>query len=463
MFQTTWLPRATSALVVLSLAACTDRLDDPARTAPSAPTSAGKSVAPAEPLPQIVRQLAAQRGIVPLSPPQPVRQTLVRLGQALAFDKILSGNRDIACSTCHLPSLATGDGRSLSIGQGATGFGPLRTHPGGIFIPRNAPPLFNLAAMRHLFWDGRVAAGAGGAIVSPAGPQLTPAMQKVFEFGPISALGMFPVTNREEMRAGTGNELAAIADNDLTGIWAALMRRLGDIPEYRGLFLAAYPGTRFEDMTFAHASNAIAGFIVSSYSLADSPWDRFLAGRDDALTMRQLEGAQTFLTLKCSICHGGATFSDEDFHNVAVAQFGPGHGNGVSLRDDFGRMNVTGLPEDRYRFRTTPLRNVELTGPYGHDGAIASLRGFIEHYSESDLKLLAFDPTTLDANLRLSFLNTGPDILLQRDTLLAGVVLTPELVDKLMDYMTALTDNAARNLSRTIPVRVPSRLAVDRP
>ena len=87
------------------------------------------------------------------------------------------------------------------------------------------------------------------------------------------------------------------------------------------------------------------------------------------------------------------TFSDDQFHNVAVAQIGPGQGNGVGLRDDFGRMNVTGSPTDRYRFRTTPLRNVELTGPYGHDGASPALREFVEHYSESDLKLLAFDPT----------------------------------------------------------------------
>ena len=265
------------------------------------------------------------------------------------------------------------------------------------------------------------------------------------------------------MRGNSGNELASIDDANLTGIWAGLMNRLGQIPEYRSMFQAAYPGTRFEDMTFAHAANAIGGFLVDQFSTRNTPWDRFLAGNDAALTMQQLDGAQTFLTLKCSICHNGATFSDEQFHDVAVAQIGPGEGNGIGLRDDFGRMNVTGRPEDRYRFRTTPLRNVELTAPYGHDGAIASLRGFIEHYSESDLKLLAFDPNTLDANLRLSFLATAPDILLQRDTLLAGVVLTPEIVDRLMDYMSALTDKSARDLSRTIPVRVPSKLAVDHP
>ena len=338
----------------------------------------------------------------------------------------------------------------------------MRVHPDGVFIPRNAPPLFNLAAMRHLFWDGRVAVDAGGQFITPAGAQLTPAMTRVFEFGPASALAMFPVTNRAEMRSGTGNELALIADHNFQGIWSALMKRLGDNGEYRGLFEAAYPGTRFEDMTFAHASNAIAGFFISQFSTRNSPWDRFLAGNDAALTMRQLEGAQTFLTLKCSICHSGATFSDEKFHNVAVAQIGPGEGNGIGLHDDFGRMNVTGLAEDRYRFRTSPLRNVELTGPYGHDGSIASLREFVAHYSESDLKLLAFDPTRLEPGLRLTFLDNSADVLLQRDTLLSGVMFTDALVDKLMAYMSALTDDASRDLSRSVPVRVPSRLPVDR-
>ena len=180
-------------------------------------------------------------------------------------------------------------------------------------------------------------------------------------------------------------------------------------------------------MTFAHASNAIAGSSSTSSRSQNSPWDRFLAGNDAALTMQQLDGAQTFLTLKCSICHNGATFSDEQFHDVAVAQIGPGEGNGIGLRDDFGRMNVTGLAEDRYRFRTTPLRNVELTGPYGHDGAITSLREFVEHYSESDLKLLAFDPTRLEPALRVTLVNnTARRSSLQRDTLLAGVVLTDD-------------------------------------
>jgi cytochrome c peroxidase len=450
-------------VVVVPLAACDDQLPAPQPSRITAPTSSARANLPAGTLPQIVRQLAAARGIVPLDAPPPVRPALARLGQALAFDKVLSGNRDIACATCHLPKFATGDGRSLSIGQGATGLGPSRVHATGVFIPRNAPPLFNLSAMRHLFWDGRVAEDAPGNYSTPAGAQLTPAMTRVFEFGPASALAMFPVTNHAEMRAGTENELGQIADDDFQGIWSGLMKRLGAIGEYRGLFEAAYPGTRFDDMTFAHASNAIAGFFVSQFSTRNSPWDRFLAGNDAALTMSQLQGAETFLTLKCSICHTGATLSDEQFHNVAVAQIGPGQGNGVSLHDDFGRMNVTGLAEDRYRFRTSPLRNVELTGPYGHDGSIASLREFVEHYSESELKLLEFDPTRLEPGLRLTMVNNAADVLQRRDTLLDGVVLTDDLVDKLMAYMGALTDDAARDLSRAVPVRVPSGLKVDRP
>jgi len=215
-------------------------------------------------------------------------------------------------------------------------------------------------------------------------------------------------------------------------------------------------------MTFAHASNAIGAFLVDRLTFANTPWDRFLAGRDNALTPRQLVGAQEFLTLKCSLCHNGSTFSDEKFHDVAVAQFGPGKGNGPSLRDDFGRMNITGIETDKYLFRTTPLRNVELTGPYGHDGAITTLQGFVEHYSDSDLKLLAFDPLQLEPALRATLLPNTADILAQRDTLLKGVVLTPVIVGQLMDYMGALTDDRARNLNDITPRRVPSGLPIDR-
>jgi cytochrome c peroxidase len=410
-----------------------------------------------------VRTLAAGRGVTPLARPAPVRPELVRLGRALAFDKILSGNRDISCMTCHLPAFATGDGRSLSVGQGATGLGPQRVHPAGTFIPRNAPPLFNLAAMNGLFWDGRVFKGADGLVHTPAADDVTPPMQSTFEFGAISALPLFPVANREEMRAAGGNELALFGDDDFQGIWRALMRRLGNYPEYRAMFEAAYPRTRFRDMTFAHASNAIAGFLIEQFSSTDSPWDQFLAGDNRALTDEQLEGAKVFMSIRCSLCHNGPAFTDGKFHNVALAQFGPGKGNGPSGRDDFGRFNVSGLGPEKYAFRTTPLRNVELTGPYGHAGQFTDLRAFIDHYGESHLKLRNYDVSQLEPALQGTLLDNVDDILATRDPILDGVVLPSDVVDKLTAYMRALTDGAASDLSRVTPDRVPSGLPLDRP
>jgi cytochrome c peroxidase len=447
---------ALGAAIVLS--ACDER-----RVAGPPPTGASLTKAGnPDPVVEQVRALAASTGIGPIPRPVAVRQPLVVLGRALAFDKLLSGGRDISCMTCHVPTFGTGDGKSLSIGQGGTGLGPARQHPGGVFIPRNAPPLFNLGAMRRLFWDGRVQVDAAGTVQTPAGAQVTPEMQRVFEYGAVSALAMFPVTNRAEMRGTQGNEIAAIPDSEFTGIWAELMKRIGAISEYRALFKAAYPGTPFEEMTFAHASNAIGAFLVDQLTFSNAPWDRFLAGDAQALTPRQLEGAKTFLELRCVQCHNGPTFSDQEFHNVAVAQIGPGVGNGVWGIDDFGRMNVTGDPADRYKFRTTPLRNVELTVPYGHSGSILDLRTFIEHYSESHQKLLAFDPSGLEPLLRTSLVPNAADILATRDPILDGVVLPDEIVTKLMDYMSALTDDAARRVKHVAPHSVPSKLPVDR-
>jgi cytochrome c peroxidase len=332
-----------------------------------------------------------------------------------------------------------------------------------VFIPRNAPPLFNLSTLTSLFWDGRVSRDAQGVFHTPAKEQLTPSMTQTFEFGAISALGLFPVLSRSEMRADADNELALIPDDRPDLIWGALMQRLGRIREYRRMFERAYPGQRFEQMTFAHASNAMAGFFLDRLSFNNSPWDRFLAGNNRALTTQQLQGANGFMRGRCSICHNGPAFTDNQFHNVAVAQIGPGQGDGADGRDDFGRMRETGLSTDQYRFRTTPLRNVELTAPYGHDGAIVSLREFIDHYSVSDAKLRSYDVNQLEPALRPTLLATADAILATRDTLLNGVNLSAEVVDNLAAFMTALTDPAARNLRRVTPRRVPSGLPVDKP
>ena len=447
-----------SLVGALAIWGCSTDATSPGPLAHEAATSAVEAAS----LAAEVRALTAGRGIGPLAGPAPVRPALVELGRVLAFDKELSGNRDIACMTCHLPGLGTGDARSLSIGQGATGLGAERVHPDGAFIPRNAPPAFNLHAVETFFWDGRVHAGARN-IATPAGVKVPPAMQEVFEFGALSALPLFPVVSRAEMRGEKGeNELAVAEETNPQQVWRLIMRRLGAIPEYRRLFEAAYPGVHFDQMSFAHASNAIAGFLIDQFAFNDSPWDRFLAGDDDALTDVQLRGAKNFMSARCSVCHNGPGLTDNDFHNVAVAQIGPGAGDGPQATDDFGRMRVTKRPQDRYAFRTPPLRNVELTAPYGHDGAIVDLRDFIAHYSESDLKLNAYSVLQLESLLHPTLQPTFAEILATRDPLLDGVVFDDVTIDEVTAFMLALTDPAARDLDWVIPERVPSGLGVDR-
>jgi cytochrome c peroxidase len=273
---------------------------------------------------------------------------------------------------------------------------------------------------------------------------------------------MFPVLSHEEMRGAGGNELAALSDKQAQQIWRGLMDRLGRIREYRRMFEAAYPGRRFAQMNFAHAGNAMAGFFIDRLSFNDSPWDRFLAGDDNAMTEAQLRGAKDFMSARCSVCHNGPAFTDNQFHNVAVAQFGPGRGDGPDGKDDFGRAHETGRPGDRYAFRTTPLRNVELTAPYGHDGAFMSLRDFVAHYSESDVRLRNFDASTLGTEFGGTLLRNFDEILATRDPLLDGVVFDDQTIDDVTEFLKALTDPSARDLSRVVPASVPSGLPIDR-
>ena len=414
----------------------------------------------------VVRQLAVQRGIGPMPRAPRVRPSLVRLGQALAFDKILSGNRDISCMTCHLPAFATGDGRSLAIGQGGTGLGP---EPSA--SDRGLHPAERASASSTSPRCSRSSGTAGssrprtGTFDTPAGNASRPQMARVFEFGPASALGLFPVLSRTEMR---GAERQRAGGHRRTTITPDGLARPdgppGRIPEYRRLFEAAYPGTPFAEMTFAHASNAIAGFLVDRVHLQRyTPWDRFLAGDDRALSDGSARGGPDlpFDQVLASATTGRRS-RDNQFHNVAVAQFGPGKGDWAERPRRLRADASTGLATDRYPFRTTPLRNVELTGPYGHDGAFAQLHDFIAHYSESDLKLEGFDPTRLEPLLRGTLQPTAGAILATRDTIINGVVLPPETVDQLTTFMSALTDPRARYLDRVVPWTVPSGLPVDR-
>ncbi len=417
-----------------------------------------------------LRELLREAGVTTLSPLPPQDPALVALGRALMFDKILSGNRDVSCATCHDPLAHTSDAQSLSIGTGGAGVGAARflgTAPQ--FIPRNAQDLFNRGHTEFgaMFWDGRVERGSGGGFATPAGDALPAGLS-----GPLAAQAMFPVFTRLEMRGqpgdldvfGAPNELAALGDDDPGAVWAGLTSRLLAIEGYITLFRAAYPDVPTGDIGFQHAANAIAAFEAEVFVSTGSPFDDYLRGSDDALEPAAKHGAILFFgRAGCAQCHRGPHLSDQQYHNIGVPQLGPGFG--PEQPEDYGRGGVSGAGGDRYLFRTPPLRNVELTGPWMHDGAYTSLGAAVRHYLDVRDALTGYDPSGLRVELQSTYLDDPASLGAMLQTLDTRVqtplALSDAEVDDLVGFLRALTDPAAANLGGVVPASVPSGLPVD--
>ena len=416
-----------------------------------------------------VRDALREANVTPLSPLPAKDPALVRLGQALMFDKVLSGNRDVSCATCHNPVSGTSDGLSLSIGTGGTGAARSRVlSRAPQFTSRNSQELFNrgYAEFRLMFWDGRVAQTSNGALHTPAGAQLPTGLS-----GALAAQAMFPVTTRLEMRGQVGdldrfgvpNELAQFGDDEQPAIWGAIMNRVLAIPEYVSLFQAAYPAVAPAELGFQHAANAIAAFEVEAFTSADSPFDQYLRGDDAALSEAEKRGAILFFgKASCGACHLGPHFTDQQFHAIGVPQVGPGMSQDEP--EDRGLERVTATQTDRFRFRTPPLRNVELTGPWMHDGAYTTLEASVRHYLNTDVALRSYDASQLRQDLRGLHLSDPARI----DALAASIdpqvqpplTLSSGEVADILSFLRSLTDPAAADLSKTIPASVPSGLPV---
>lgn len=118
----------------------------------------------ANPLDAQLQAAAAANNVSTPAVNQTESAEMVALGKALFFDKILSGDQNISCATCHHPTASTGDDLPTSIGAGGSGTGAARELSGAaVMIARNAPPLFNLGASQfdRAFWDGRVSLNNG--------------------------------------------------------------------------------------------------------------------------------------------------------------------------------------------------------------------------------------------------------------------------------------------------------------
>ncbi|MEZ4592467.1 MAG: FG-GAP-like repeat-containing protein [Chloroflexota bacterium] len=421
-----------------------------------------------EPEDTLAAKLAQAGAIPPLQLPA-APEAQVELGRALFWDPILSGNKDTACVTCHHPVEGTGDGLELPIGTGGQGLGPARVFAGTrqVLVPRNATPVYNLGldGMDVMFWDGRVALLPDGQFDSPANDDLPYNLENA-----VAVQAMFPVTSPDEMRGHPGdtdvfgerNEMGNLKGHQATIMWDGLMAELLAVPAYQELFQAAYPGVPLDELNFGHAATALAAYQMDTFTFLDSPWDRYLQGDEAALSPEALAGAELFYgKAGCADCHSGSLLSDLQFHNIGAPQIGPGKGNEEPY--DFGRARETGDESDLFAFRTPPLRNVAITGPWLHNGAYATLEAVIRHHLNARKSVANYDFTQLpplvlaedsgDTTVHTAALNAPSFAMPTRD-------LTDAEIAELIAFLEALTSPTATDLGHIVPDAVPSGLPV---
>lgn len=317
------------------------------------------------------------RGFPPPDVPadNPLTWEKVELGRFLFYDTRLSGNQTFACATCHQQALAFTDGKPR--GVGSTG----EVHP------RGPMSLANVAYAGTLAWNN-------------------PGLFALEDQALIPMFGEHPI------------ELG------LTGREQELFARLRDDARYRRLFAEAFPALA-DPVSLDTITKAIASFERTLIS-GDSPYDRYALGLDDdAISAAAKRGEVLFFDAdfgggvlrECSHCHGGFNFTASVDHANNVAER-PMHNNALyNLRcadfglpdldlpqcdttppatqcdgsgpqafgcyppDNTGAFEITGQTADMGKFKAPTLRNIAVTGPYMHDGSIATLDGVLDHYS----------------------------------------------------------------------------------
>ena len=407
-----------------------------------------------------------------------VRKQEAALGQLLFYDPLLSGNKEVACATCHHPKLGTGDGLSLSLGDGGKGLGINRVVDQDNMpeqrVPRNAQPLFNLGAkqIRVLFHDGRVeidAARASG-LRTPLEDEMVTGFASI-----ISAQTMFPVLSGDEMAGHySENEISqAVRQGTLTekgGAWDLIAQRVASVGQYADDFTKVYSHIKSpNDIAFTDISNAIAAFMEFEWRSDTAPFDAFLKGQE-ILPAKAKKGLDLFYGVAgCASCHSGALLTDHEFHAMGQPQVGPGKAARFqSHARDEGRFRVTGLANDKYAFRTPSLRNVKLTGPWGHAGAYSDLNLFVAahadpraglaNYNRMGVVLTQFDA----ADWRI--MDDPAEVAAILDAVsIDPVLLSSKDVSELVEFLAALTDTSAQIGRLGVPKSVPSGLAVPNP
>lgn len=416
-----------------------------------------------------LRWLLDEQNVKPPTPLPAPSKEMFDLGEALFWDPELSGNRDTACVTCHHPDLGTGDGLSLPIGTGGVGLlvDRSQTLSGREFIPRNAQPIYELGyeEWKIFFWDGRVSKDEMGYIHTPTSDRTPDTIHDM-----LAAQALFPIISRDEMRGLRGdtdvyaikNEIAIVSDHLTTQAWKEITRRVLAIPEYSQMVEAAFPNLDIENIGVAELAIAIGAYEQQAFTFGDSPFDQYLRGRNSSLTDDQKEGAILFYgKAGCSTCHSGGLLTDQNFYNIGVMQIGPGKGRDEPF--DFGRARETGNECDKFKFRTPPLRDIELTGPYMHNGTFITLEQAIRQHFDPIGGLKNYDPSVLPTDLRDTCLTDEVSIAAVQQTIdleaLGTTSLSDQEVSLLVEFLKSLTSPSAVDFDK-IPTSVPSGLPV---
>lgn len=303
---------------------------------------------------------------LPQPPGNPITPEKVELGRLLFFDRRLSHNKTFSCAMCHVPE------------QGFTS-NELATAVGieGRTVRRNSPTIYNVAYLQRLFLDGRE----------------TSLEQQVW--GPLLAAN-------EMGNPSIGMVLESIRSN----------------PDYVARFASAFDGSPPTMETVGMALASYERLLVS----ADSRFDRWrYGGEKQALTAEEKAGFALFTgKAGCSACHllgpEWALFTDSAMHNTGIGyrksmarppaetrlQIAPGeyvmvkrqHIEEAAERPpgDLGFYEITGNPDDRWKYRTPSLRNVALTAPYMHDGSLLDLDDVIRFYNAGGIDNPLLDP-----------------------------------------------------------------------
>jgi cytochrome c peroxidase len=290
----------------------------------------------------------------------PVTDHGATLGRVLFYDTRLSANNTISCGSCHVQSHAFVDPNRFS-----TGF------TGGL-TDRHAMNLVNLRyhPRARFFWDERS--------------------------GNLEAMVLLPVQNSLEM------------GQDLSKLPGILVRDA----QYPELFRQAFGDP---EITIDRIALALAQFLRAMVSY-QSKYDEGRAGplsiKDDFANFTPQENRGKALFLRnCSLCH----LPDQDAHFVMTEPVNTGLDEDTQ-RTDGGVGDITLKPADLGRFKSPSLRNVEVTGPYMHDGRFPTLEAVIDHYStggknhpNKDVRVQALHFTNSEKAALVDFLKTLTD------------------------------------------------------